>query len=316
MRKIFSVCSRILLVAIALPIHSLGIQSQAPPATAQPQTQSSPNSAKSAGKKNPEASKENRENFNWYSMDLEVKLGVKLAEQVNARLTFISDPAVTGYVSQVGQNLVRNSDPKFSFTIKVFDSPEARAFALPGGLLYVSSGLLLKARNEAEMAAIMAHAIAHVNARHVTRLLSKSAFINGDAKLLLQDYCNIYAMCEKDVPTANPPSFKFSRNFEKEADWLGVQYLYKAGYDPIEFVTFLEERKQEEDSISPRVAELPSHPPLEERIAVTSKEILGILPQRNRYITNTSEFEQIKARLVKAVLPQHAEKAGPQLPAN
>jgi predicted Zn-dependent protease len=210
---------------------------------------------------------------------------------------------VTEYVARLGQNLVRNSDPKFSFAIKVIDSDEIKAFALPGGILYVNSGSLLAADNEAELAAVMSHAIAHVNARHVTRIFTQTASLSSprkpeiQQKLIVPDYCSIYAMCEKDELNASPVFFRFARGFEMEADWLGVQYIYKAGYDPNGFLSFLEKREQIEKKAPLAAAKFPTHPTNAERIAVIEKEIASVLPARERYVLDTLEFEQVKARI-------------------
>ncbi|HEY3767057.1 MAG TPA: M48 family metalloprotease [Candidatus Angelobacter sp.] len=244
------------------------------------------------------------EPFNWYSIENEIKLGKEFAKQVDAKAVFITDPVIGEYVSRIGQNLVRQSDTKFSFSIRVIDSPEPRAFALPGGIVYVNSGLLRTAENESELAAMMAHAIAHVNARHVTRLLSRSEFANAHQKTsapqksTLPDFCSLYAMCEDESISVPPAFFKFSRNFEKEADWLGVQYVYKAGYNPNGFLSFLWKREQLEEKTPSPAVRFPSHPPAAERIAMIGKEIRSILSPQPSYVVDTPEFQMIKARLL------------------
>lgn len=243
------------------------------------------------------------ENFNYYSIEQEIQLGKEFAAQVDATAVLIHDPVVVEYISRVGHNLARNSEPKFTFTFRVIDSPEPRAFALPGGIVYINSGLLQTADNEAELAAVMAHAIAHVNARHVTRMFSRTEFINlmqkpSKQKSTLPDYCSMYAMCEKDESDGVPPVFfKFSRNFETEADWLGVQYVYKAGYDPNGFLSFLGRREQIEKKEPLPVAQFPTHPTTAERISVIEKEIASILKAQERYTVDTEEFQAIKTRL-------------------
>src|SRR5438128_8226835 len=106
---------------------------------------------------------------NFYSIEKEIALGKGLAQDVERQARIIDDPIIAEYVNRVGQNLVRNSDAKVPFTIKVIDAEEVNAFALPGGFFFVNSGLILKADSEAELAGVMAHEIAHVAARHGTR---------------------------------------------------------------------------------------------------------------------------------------------------
>src|SRR5205809_6902384 len=106
---------------------------------------------------------------NFYSLEKEIALGKQLAQDVERQAKIIDDPVIAEYVNRVGQNLVRNSDAKVPFTIKVIDDDTVNAFALPGGFFFVDSGLILKADNEAELAGVMAHEIAHVAARHGTK---------------------------------------------------------------------------------------------------------------------------------------------------
>jgi predicted Zn-dependent protease len=292
--------------AETVPTSPAQSQSSPRPEQAQPEQVSSDKNSGNSPDTKPASSNEKQkpENFNWYSMDSEIKLGKEFAKQVDAKAVFITDPVIVEYVSRIGQNLVRDSDPKFSFSIRVIDSPEPRAFTLPGGIVYVNSGLLQAAENESELAAVMAHAIAHVNARHVTRLFSRGDFIDlqqksaAQQKSTLPDYCSMYAMCEKDESTGVPPAFfKFSRNFEIEADWLGVQYVYRAGYDPNGFLAFLYKREQIEKKTTLPVAKFPTHPTTAERISVIEKEISSILSARDQYTVDTGEFQAIKTRL-------------------
>ena len=110
---------------------------------------------------------------NFYSLEREIALGKQLAQEVERSSKMIDDPVVTEYVNRVGQNLVRNSDAKVPFTIKVIDSDEVNAFALPGGFFYVNSGLILRAQEESELAGVMAHEISHVVLRHGTKNATK-----------------------------------------------------------------------------------------------------------------------------------------------
>ena len=238
---------------------------------------------------------------NFFSIEKEIALGKSLAQEVERSSKLIDDPIVTEYVNRVGQNLVRNSDAKVPFTIKVIDSDEVNAFALPGGFFYVNSGLILAAQEESELAGVMAHEISHVTARHGTRQATKGELIqlaSIPAMIFIPYSWAGYAMYQ-GINFAIPLTFlKFSRDAEREADFLGLQYMYKTGYDPNSYVTFFERLQAMEKR---RPGSIPkafsTHPPNAERIENAQKEIARILPARQEYIVTTSEFDSVKARL-------------------
>lgn len=238
---------------------------------------------------------------NFYSLEREMALGKALAQEVEKSSKLIDDPVVTEYVNRVGQNLVRNSDARVPFTIKVIDSDEINAFALPGGFFYVNSGLILHATEESELAGVMAHEISHVTARHGTKNATKGELMQLaaiPAMIFIPYSAAGYAMYE-GLNFAIPLTFlKFSRDAEREADFLGIQYMYKTGYDPNAYVTFFERIQADEKR---RPGTIPkafsTHPPTPERIENTQKEIARILPARDEYIVTTSEFDTVKARL-------------------
>src|SRR5437764_2754946 len=184
---------------------------------------------------------------NFYSLEKEIALGKQLAQEVERQAKIIDDPVIAEYVNRVGQNLVRNSDAKVPFTIKVLDSEEVNAFALPGGFFFVNSGLILKADNESELAGVMAHEIAHVAARHGTRQATRGTIINyASIPLIFMGGWTGYAI-RQGAGLAIPLGFlTFSRGFESEADLLGLEYLYKTGYDPTSFVDFFEKIQSKE----------------------------------------------------------------------
>jgi predicted Zn-dependent protease len=238
---------------------------------------------------------------NFYSLEHEVALGKGLAQEVERTSKLIDDPVVVEYVNRVGQNLVRNSDARVPFTIKVIDSDEVNAFALPGGFFYVNSGLILRAQEESELAGVMAHEISHVIARHGTKQATKGEIIQlaSIPAMIMMPYgwagYGLYQALNLAIPLSY---LKFSRDDEREADFLGIQYMYKAGYDPNSYVTFFEriqaDEKRHTGSI-PRI--FSTHPPTPERIELAQKEIARILPERDDYIVTTSEFDSVKSRL-------------------
>lgn len=239
--------------------------------------------------------------INFYSIEHEIALGKGLAQEVERSSKLIDDPVVVEYVNRVGQNLVRNSDAQVPFTIKVIDSDEVNAFALPGGFFFVNSGLILRAQEESELAGVMAHEISHVTARHGTKQATKGEMMQlATIPLMLlgpggwAGY-GIYQALNLAIPLSY---LKFSRDDEREADFLGLQYMYKAGYDPNAYVTFFE-RIQADEKRSPGTIPkfFSTHPPTPERISAAQKEIARILPEKDEYIVTTSEFDMVKGRL-------------------
>jgi predicted Zn-dependent protease len=238
---------------------------------------------------------------NWYSADYENKMGRMYAEQIEKSTRFITDPVVVEYVNRVGQNIVKNSDCKVPFTIKIIDSDEINAFALPGGFFFVNSGLILNAEEEAELAGVMAHETAHVCAHHVARGMTRGNYAQlGTIPLIFIGGWTGYGAYEA-ASLAVPVTFiKFSREFEAQADYLGVQYMYRAGYDPQAYISFFERVQVLEKHKPGTVAKVFSeHPQTPERILHTQEEIAHILPARDEYTVTTSEFDDIKARLAR-----------------
>jgi predicted Zn-dependent protease len=236
---------------------------------------------------------------NWYSVEKQIAMGKQFAQQVESSAKLVTDPVVTEYVNRIGQNLVRNSDSKVPFTIKVIDSDEVNAFALPGGFFYVNSGLLLAADNEAELAGVMAHEIAHVAACHVAREQTRGELANLATIPLIFVGGGIGYAVQNAMGLALPLTFlKFSRGFEAQADYLGLEYMYKSGYDPQEFIAFFEKidaLQKKKPGFMSKTFE--THPQTPDRIAKSQNEIATVLPPRPEYMLDTSEFETVKARL-------------------
>jgi predicted Zn-dependent protease len=236
---------------------------------------------------------------NWYTVEGQVARGRVYAQQIESQVKLVNDPVVTEYVNRIGQNLVRNSDAQVPFTIKVIDSDIVNAMALPGGFFYVNSGLILAADEEAEMAGVMAHEIAHVAACHYGREMTRANLLQmASIPFIFMGGAIGYAGYEA-AGLAIPMTFlRFSRSFEAEADYLGVEYMYRAGYDPSAFVSFFEKIQAMEKKKPGTLSKaFDTHPQTPDRIEKTQDEIRKILPSKPQYVVTTSEFDEVKARL-------------------
>jgi predicted Zn-dependent protease len=236
---------------------------------------------------------------NWYSLEREIEMGREYSRAIEQDLKLLTDPVVTEYVNRVGQNLIRNSDAKVPFTIKVIDSEEVNAFSLPGGFLYVNSALIMAAQEEAELAGVMAHEIAHVAAHHASRQMTHSQLFNLATVPLIFVGGGVGLAIREATALAMPLTLtKFSRGLEKEADYLGVEYLYQAGYDPQAFISFFERIHALESEKPGVIAKMFSdHPQTGDRVHKAQAEIDKILPPRQAYVITTSEFDEVKLRL-------------------
>lgn len=239
------------------------------------------------------------EGTNWYSLQKETEIGRKQAQQIERHMTVLEDSSVKSYIDRVGQNLVRHSDVATTVQIKVLDAPQSDVYGLPGGYLYVTSGLIESSDSEAELAAAMAHALAHIAGRHATRLMTRSdlAGTAGIPGFMTGIDCSSHYLCAGFI--ASPLAWaKFSRDFEAEADYLGIEYLYAAGYDPTAFLCWLEKLLPSEKNASSNARQFSWRPPISERLRAARKEIATILPVRNQSILTTPEFVAVKARLL------------------
>jgi predicted Zn-dependent protease len=236
---------------------------------------------------------------NWYTVEGQVARGRVYAQQIEAQIKLVNDPVITEYVNRIGQNLVRNSDAQVPFTIKVIDSDVVNAMALPGGFFYVNSGLILAADEEAEMAGVMAHEIAHVAACHYGREMTRAQMLQmASIPFIFMGGAIGYAGYELSGLAIPMTFLKFSRNFEAEADYLGVEYMYRAGYDPSAFVSFFEKIQAMEKKKPGTISKaFDTHPQSADRIQKSQDEIRKILPAKQQYVVTTSEFDEVKARL-------------------
>jgi len=240
---------------------------------------------------------------NWFSTNWEIGTGKQYSMEVEKSAHLVTDPVVTEYVNRIGQNIVKNSDCKVPFTIKVIDSDEINAMALPGGFFYVNSGLIMAADEEAELAGVMAHETAHVCAHHAAREMTKMGYMEiGSIPLAIVTYgtwtgYGIYEASQLAIPMS---MLEFSREYEAEADYLGLQYMYKAGYDPQAFIQFFEKIDALEKHKPGAIAKVfADHPQTPDRIAHSEEEIATIMPAKPDYVVTTSEFDDIKGRLAR-----------------
>ncbi len=242
----------------------------------------------------------NKGNLNFTSLEKEIALGRQLAAQVERQVRLVTDPVVNEFVNRVGQNIVRHSDAQVPFTFKVIEDDSINAFALPGGFVFVNTGIILTADEEAELAGVMAHEIAHVTARHGTENATKGQIVNiATIPLIFLGGVAGFGI-RQAAGFAIPMQFmKFSRKAEEEADYLGMQYMYKTGYDPGAAVTFFEKVQARETAKPGTMSSLfASHPPTEDRIKKTNRNISLVLPEKDQYVVTTSEFQDVQQMLI------------------
>ena len=255
--------------------------------------------------------------MNFYSVERELALGRQLAADLESSSRLLEDLEITEYINRLGQNLVRSSDAKVPFVIKVIDSEEVNAMALPGGFFYVNTGLIRAASEEAELAGVMAHEIAHVAARHSTEQVSKGRFFNfASLPLIFLGGPAGYGIRQAASLMLPMQMLRFNRRAEQEADFLGLQYLYKAGYDPTSLVSFFEKVKSREKRKSGFFARaFSTHPVTGDRIRKAQQQIEQALPSREEYTLSSSEFERIKTRLEILENARNRESEGEEDPA-
>jgi predicted Zn-dependent protease len=248
------------------------------------------------------------------SEEKEIAIGKQYSVEIERSAKLLTDPVINEYVNRVAQNVARNSDLKIPLTVKVIDDPTINAFALPGGFLYVNTGLLQAADEEDQVAGVVAHEIAHVAARHWASQMTKATFLQfAMLPLMLVPmsypvYMGVMEAYMQGVPLA---FLKFNRGAEAEADYLGIQYMYKAGYDPNSYVAFFGKVMDEERRMPGSMPQVfMDHPPTGDRIIKSEEEIKQILPKKEQYLVSTSEFDDVKARLQQVISNRKKLKPG------
>lgn len=252
------------------------------------------------------------------SQEKEIAIGKQYATEIDRSAKLVTDPVINEYVNRIAQNVARNSDLTIPLTVKIIDDPTINAFTLPGGFLYVNTGTLLAASEEDQLAGVLAHEIAHAACRHWASQMTKATLMQYAMIPLIFTPMSypVYMAVAQGMNFGIPMAFlKFSRSAEAEADFLGLQYMYKAGYDPNSYVAFfgrvMEEERREPGSV-PKV--FADHPPTPDRIVKSEEEIKEILPKRDQYLVSTSEFDDVKARLQMVMSNRRKlEKPGPTL---
>jgi predicted Zn-dependent protease len=282
------------------------------PASTTTKTQTTKEKKKVKAKEDPDeiGNRDVGKGVNMYSLEKEIAMGKGLANEIERQAKLCDDPVITEYINRVGQNLVRNSDCKVPVTIKVIDTDEPNAMALPGGFFFVNTGLITLAENEAEVAGVMGHELAHIAARHGTRQATRGQIANlATIPLIFMGGWTGYGI-RQAVSILIPVGFlAFSRAFESEADMLGLEYMYKAGYDPNGFVDFFERLQALEKRKPGAVSKIfSSHPPTDDRIKAAQENIARLLKEKPEYVVTTSEFDAVRDRLA---LLNNRHKAAP-----
>jgi predicted Zn-dependent protease len=255
---------------------------------------------------------------NFYSIDKEIALGKQLSIEVHKQARVVDDPIVAEYVNRLGQTLTRNSDVTFPVSFTLIDADDINAFTLPGGFIFINTGMFRLSDNEAELASVAAHELGHAAARHATRQATRSDLIAASTIPLTIFGGWMGLLARPAASIAEPMAlFHFSREFETEADMLGVQYLWKSGYDPNASVDMFERVESTERRHPGSVSKLfRTHPLTADRIEKTQKNIDQLLPSRQEYVLNTSEYEGVRARLAELALerkPDAKEQNHPTL---
>lgn len=239
----------------------------------------------------------NKGDFNLMSLQDEWALGQKLAADIALQLPLSQDPAVVGYVNEVGQRIVRQTEmAQMPWAFHVVNDPAINAFSIPGGHVYVNTGLITAAGNVSELSGVMAHEISHGVARHSTEQLSKAYGLEILATLVLGQNPAAYQTILAQIIGGGALA-RFSRDAEEEADKLGVHSMYRAGYNPRGMASMFEELLSREQRSPNSVARFFStHPLTTDRIRKVTSEAQK-LPARGDLITDDPNYQAIRRRV-------------------
>jgi len=234
--------------------------------------------------------------FNLISVAEEKQLGDKFAIEIEKQHKIVTDPQVQRYIDGVGKRLLTGvRKAEFPYTFQVVQDDSINAFAIPGGHTYVNTGLIKAAESEAELAAVMAHEINHVVARHSTRQMTQQYGYTLITSLLLGSQGEISKLAADLFGKAG--SMYYSREMESQADVLGVETMYKAGYNPQGMVTFFKKLAAAGERDPGKIAKFfSSHPETEQRINDIQQEIAK-LPAKSYLQASTQEFSQVKSKV-------------------
>lgn len=238
-------------------------------------------------------------NFNLISIDEEWQLGQQLAGDVAKQVRFNNDPAVNAYVKSMGQRLIAQTPAPFNqlpWDFHVVQDPAINAFSIPGGHVYVNTGLIANAENASELAGVMAHEISHVVARHSTEQISRQYGLSVLAGLVLgQDPGALTQIAAQIV--AGGALARFSRDAEREADELGMNTMFKAGYDPRGMAAMFRVLLAHQQSEPSRVEQFfATHPTTESRISDAEKHAAS-LGRSSSLVTDEPQFQDVRRRV-------------------
>jgi predicted Zn-dependent protease len=250
---------------------------------------------------NPEGPTRFKPGFNLFSKEQDVQLGQESAAQVRKQMTIVDDPFLKNYVNQIGKRLAASQEAQasgFPFTFEVVADPSINAFALPGGPMFINTGLLKAVDNEAQLAGVMGHEMSHVILRHGTNQASKQNLIQLPALLGSQmtGSSMMGQLAQLGIGLgANSVLLKFSRTAESQADITGAHLMAEAGYDPMQMAAFFEKLSAEGGQNAPQF--LSDHPNPENRNRAIQEEAQRM--QAQKYGFQTGKFNQMKQAVSK-----------------
>lgn len=264
--------------------------------------------------------------FNMFSLEQDIQLGRESAAQVEREMQIVNDPKLTALIDRIGKRLMAANaadqrNAQFPFSFKVVNDPSINAFALPGGPMFIQTGLIAASDNEGQVAGVMGHEMAHVILRHGTNQASKANLLQMGAALgggMLNRGGILGTLTQMGIGLgANSVLMKFSRNAETEADLLGARLLHAAGYNPVELARFFEKLEAESGKGNNITQFFASHPNPGNRVKTIQDDMM-FYPRAN-YMAATPTPEFLAAKAVSQSMPkppQRPQTAAVNAPAN